>query len=272
MGQQIMFFKKNWIDLSKDATLTITDAVASNNGQSYVDYVRNRNNFSAWMTTDSTDAALTQIDIDMLDPKDISDIILVGHNLKNYTIQYHNGVTYVDFSTVINPTTDTASTTHYSFTQVSCTLIRIIINGTQVANADKRINQIILTEKIATGQLTGWPQIKKPTLSTNKKISKALSGKSSVIETVGFYSAQLTVDAWTIDNDLDIVEAIYNNREGVLMWICGGSETQFKTTRMGYRLEDIYLVRPTDDYSPEYINGQYQNGLKIKMQLQESLD
>jgi hypothetical protein len=272
MAQQIMFFKKNWIDLSKTATLTITDSVASNSGQSYVNFMRNRNNFSAWMTTGSTDAANTQIDIDMVDSKDVGDILIVKHNLKSYTIQYWNGSAYVDFSTTIAPTNDTASTSHYSFNQTSIQKIRIIITGTQVADSDKRITQLIVTEKIVSGQLTGWPQIKKPTLSTNKKISKSLSGKASVIETVGYFAAQLSVASYSLDADLQIVEQIYNNREGVLMWLCGGDQTQFKTIRQGYRLEDIYLVRPVDDYVPEYINGQYQAGIKFQMSLQESID
>lgn len=272
MPKQIIFFRKNWIDLSQAASLTVTDAIATNTGQSYVDFVRNRNNFSAWMTTGSTDAANTQIDIDMIDSKTISDILLVKHNFKSYTIKYYNGSSYVDFSTAINVSANALSTTYHTFTPVVIQKIRIIVTGTMTVDDDKRLCQLIITEKIASGQLVGWPQIKKPTLSTNKKISKAISGKISVIETVGFFSAQLTVDSWSIDEDLTIVEAIYNNRSGVLMWICGNDQGQFKTVRQGYRLEDIYLVRPIDDYVPEYNDGIYTNGLKIKMQLQESID
>lgn len=269
MSSQIKFFDKNRIDLQySDIQITVTDATAYNNGQDFVNRMRDRKNYTAWMTTDSNDAALTQLDINLGDQKAITDIIIVGHNLKNYTIQYRSGIApFDDFPTAIAPTNDTGSTSAYNFTQVQATDIRIIINGTQVADADKVIKQLIITKSL--GQFEGWPQIKKPKIDTNKKITKMLSGKSRIVEGLESFSCTLDVKAWRIQEDLDLVEQIYFKREGVLMWINANDPAQFFLDLKGYRQSDIFLVRPSDDYGMEFLSGVYVNAVKTSMSLVE---
>ena len=261
MASQIIFFKKNKIDLEAvDTSIIVTDSVASNNGQEFVQYMRNRNNFSAWMTTDSTDAALTQLDISLGDQKLISDIILVGHNLKNYTIQYRSGIgSFLNFSTTIAPTADDNSTTYYTFGAVQATDVRIIINGTQVADEDKTIKQLIITERL--GKFEGWPQVRSPEFGTNKKVTEMLSGKSRVVEMLENFRCTLDVRHWRKANDIALIEQIYFARSGVLMWINSNNPEQFFTEVRGYRKQDIFLVRPLDEYSPEFVSGIYSNGL-----------
>lgn len=272
MAQQIKFFNKNNIDLDNtDATITVTDATATDTGQSIVDLMRNRNNTSGWLTTGSNDAANTTLVFDMIDEKQVSDIMVVKHNLKAFTIKYWNGLSYVDFSTPINETTNTEETNYYSFTEVSTTRIQLVITGTQVVNEDKIIRQFIITNKLLTGQLTGWPLIRSPRHNTSKQISKMLSGKVNIVETTGAFSFSLEVRNWNIDADLNIIEEIYFGRKGVLISLSGGDDLQFSHRRIGYRKEDIYLVRAINDYSPEWVSGIYTNGLKIKMNLHEAI-
>lgn len=271
MSEQITFFKKNKIDLSSpNITITVTDAVATNTGQDFIDFVRNRKNTSAWLTTESTDAANTTLIISMDLGKDVDSIFLLNHNLKAYTIKYWNGSAYVDFSTPISETINTSITNNYNFTSVNTDKIQIIITGTQVADEDKKISQIIVTEKL--GQFASWPEIKKLTNSTNKKINRALSGKVHVVETVGAFSCSLSVKILSDDNDLSLIETIYNKNEGVLIWICGGDEAQFSSKRIGYRLQDIFLVRPTDEYDPTFYRGIYLSGIKTSITFQESIE
>jgi len=273
MAQQIRFFNKNKIDLSNDIpSITITDAVATDTGQDFVDFMRNRNNTSAWLTTGSTDAANTEVLIDMVDDREISEIIIIGHNLKAFTIQYWDGGAYVDFSTAISETINADSTTHFSFTKVSTSLIKIIITGTQVVDADKQIKQLVLTDLLASGQLDGWPIIKRPRHSTNKKTNTMLSGKANVIESVGGFSMDLNVRNWNIDQDIDIVEEIYLGKRGVLVWLGGGDENQFSRAHIGYRKEDLYLMRAVNDYTPEFSGGIYNNGLKQSIKMRESIN
>ncbi len=265
MSGQIIFFEKNKADFQ----YTWVNATASQ-GDDFAHRVLDRSNNTAWITTGSVDADNTTLTIDIGDQKFITDLILIKHNLKNFTVKYWNGTTYTNFSPAIAETTNTDTSNHYPVTQVETSRIQITIFGTQTADVDKYIHQVIMTSRI--GQLTGWPKIKKPVHSRNKKKSQMLSGKVNLQENVGFFSCELEVDSWSIDADLDIVEALYDSQDGFLVWLCGGDETQFKTLRKGYRLEDIYLMKCVDDYSPEYNQGIYQLGMKIQIQLAEVID
>lgn len=269
MASQIIFLEKNKIDIENvNSEITVTDAVAVGTGQTFTTMMTDRKNYTAWMTTGSTDAALTQLDVAMGDPFVISDIILLGHNLKNYTIQYKNGVSsYQDFSTVINPTADTKKHTAYNFSEVTATDIRIIINGCQAVDADKIIRQLIITKQI--GQLEGWPQIQAPKISNQKRKIKMLSGKIRIVEGLESFSCKLQVRAWRIQADIDILETIYFKRAGVLLWVNADDDDQFFLDLKGYRKDDIFLVRPIDDWSPELLTGVYINPIKVTMSLAE---
>lgn len=273
MANQIIFFRKSLMDLdNSNITITVTDTTATNNGQDYVSYMRNRKNDSAWLTTGSNDAANTTLVVDFADSVDMTDILLVGHNLGAYTIQYWTGVAYADFSTAIAETVNTESTNHHNFTSVASNRIKIIITGTQAADEDKYIKQLIVSRKIGNGQLEGWPLIKRPMISTSKKATKMLSGKVNLIESIDSFSATLSVKNWNVDNDLDIIEEIYFKHSGILMWPCGGDEAQFSTQRIGYRKEDIYLVRPTNEWTPELYKGIYSSGVKVDLKLAEAIN
>lgn len=271
MGSQIKFFNKNRLDLSNDdASIEVTDLTASNDGQEFVDFMRNRNNRSAWLTTGSNDAALTQIDVNLGIQYLVTDIMLLKHNLGAYTIQYWDGFSYVDFPTAINETTNTETSTNHEFTETWVQEFRIIIQGTIVADEDKKISQLIITDKLASGQLKGWPKIRKPTHNTNKRVSRMLSGKVNVVESIGGFSMDLTVSNWNIDVDLELIEEIYFGRRAVLVLLSGSDETQFSHVRVGYRNEDLYFMRAVNDYIPEWNTGIYVNGLNIKLSMAEA--
>jgi hypothetical protein len=129
------------------------------------------------------------------------------------------------------------------------------------------MSQLIATSKL--GQLTGWPIIGKPLISRNLIENKMLSGKSHILQNVGYYSASLSVANWSSDTDLSIVEAMYASSEGFLYWPCGGDEGQFRSRRQGYRMEDIFLVRCKNEFSPEWAKGLYQSGIKMQLDLVE---
>lgn len=271
MSGQIQFYEKSKLDLSNaSASITVTDAVATNTGESFVDYVRNRKNTSAWLTTGSTDVAGTTLDITLGGDFDIDTIILIGHNFKSYTIQYFDGATYSDFSTPISETTNAESSTRHTFTSVQANLIRLVINSTQTVDADKILKQLIVTESIGT--LQSWPEIKKPRHSTNKRKNQMLSGKINLVESVGSFSATLAIKSCRNSADLDIFETIWFRKEGVLMQLNGFDEAQFSSLRIGYRNEDLYLIKPINDYTPSFVDSVYQAGIALELQIQESIE
>lgn len=275
MGKQIRFFRKNIIDLQNpDAEITVTDPIAYNSGQDIVDFLRNRNNNSAWLTTGSSDAANTEMLVQFGVGRDVTDIILVKHNWKAFTIQYWDEIAFdwADFSTPINETNNSDETTNFQFDSVETNQIKIKIFGTQIPDDDKELFQLIVTSKIGSGSLEGWPVIKGATHDTNKRKTKMLSGKLHVIESIGSFGCDLDVTNWKSVKDIEVVEGIYFRREAVLVWLGGGDEEQFHVLARGYRKEDLYLMRPTDYYSPDYVKGIYSAGLKIKISLQEAIE
>lgn len=262
----IKIFDENYIDLlNTSVTITITDSVATNTGQSVANYMRNRSINSAWITTDSTDAANTQIDIDMGDEKDVEDILIVEHNLKSYVISYWNGASYTDLFTATN---DTETTSHITgFGTISTNKIRVIINGTKTTDDDKYISRLLITKEFGT--FNGYPQIKDPTHTTNKTKTTLLSGVSSIVESTGSFKVKLSFDNFTNVEDLQLIEGIYRLRRGLNYWLCGGNEDQFRAALAGYRRSDIYLMRPEDDYSPEWYKSIYSGPIKLQMSLIE---
>ena len=266
----IMFFRKNKIDLSQsNVSITVTDSVATNTGQSFTDLLRNRSNNNGWSTTGSTDAASTTLVVDMTDSLPIDNILLVSHNLKAYTIKYWNGSAWTNFSTTIAETTNSATTTRHTFTSVSTSQIQIIITGTMVANADKRLAQLILTETLGT--FTVEPVVSRPRVSRNRKVSTSLSGRKKVFKSVDAFSCNLKHDTVKLDADCDIIELLFNLYNPFLIWLCGGTITQFNYERQGYRLQDIFYVDIINDYEPEWINGNYNAKIKLDMDLAEAL-
>lgn len=263
---QIIFFNKSVCDYSnQNVSVSITDAIASNTGETFAHYMFNRNNNSAWMTTDSTDAANTTMEIDFGRECDVTNLILALTNLKSFTIQYDDSG-WTDFSPAINETTNTETTKRFSFTKASVQKIKIIITGTMIVDADKIIRQLIIAD--IAGQLNAYPLILKPTHSTNKKNVKMLSGKYTVIESVGAFSTTLDVKVLTDSDDLELIENLYASRNSFLLWMCGGDESQFRNLLRGYRKEDFYLIRPSDEYRNEFYRN-YQTGIKFKMKLNE---
>jgi hypothetical protein len=259
-SSQIKFWKKSYCDFE----IASVSATASQ-GADYASFVLNRSNNSAWITTGSVDADNTTLTIDMGTPRTIDSIILLVHNFKAYTVKYYNGVTYVAFSTPIAETTNTQVSTFHTVTPTMTRYLQLQITGTMTVDDDKSLCQFIATEAI--GQFAGWPVISSHNVSRLKNTGKMLSGKSNIQENVGFFSCNLSVECWTSDADLTLVEALYDSNEGFLVSLCGGVETQFKTIRKGYRLEDVFLMKPSNELSMDYLNGIYGTGVKVQVAL-----
>lgn len=268
MSEQILFCRKNHIDLDRvNSTITITDAIATNTGQDSVDFLRNRNNISGWLTTDSTDAANTVILSSFGgDFEDVDYISLIRHNFKDYLVEWQDS--FDVWATYVNVASNTKSTNvHQLTTPVNAKAIRITVTAMQTLDEDKEMRQLIITEK--KFKLVGWPVIKKPVHSRNRKNNKMLSGKINVVDTQGAFSVDLSIKLTGDDNDLSIHEDLYDQIEGLLLLLSGGDEDQFQTKRRGYRNEDIVLVKTINEYTNPYYKGQYISGIKVLIKLAE---
>lgn len=259
---QIAFFKINAADYTDPDVI-----VTASQGSTYAPFVQRRSNTIGWMTTGSVDADNTTLTCNFVNQKTISEILLVGHNFKAYTLKYWNGSAYVDFATPISVTGSTDSTTRHSVSSVQTTALQLTVTGTQVANSEKKLNQFIATTLI--GKLNGWPVIKKPEFNLNKIVNTMLSGKTNLGINVGAFNCQLSVSNWSDATDLTTVETLYGSSSGFLVWLSGGNTSQFRSVRQGYRLQDLFLMRCSDNYTPEFVAGLYQSGLVINITLVE---
>ncbi len=267
MSQQIRFFNKNFFDYAEDnTTITATDDVATNEGQAFVNLMRDRRNTTGWKTSGSSDAANCSLLFEFGDPKQCDTLVITNTNLKSYVLETFNGTTWSTLSTVTDNEKDTI---FLQFTELYIYKLRITINSTIVTDADKYISQVILTSKIGPGQFETWPQIKRPEHDTNKKVSQMLSGKMSVNEGVGGFNCRLEIRYLKSEADLDLIEQLYYHKAGFLVYLSGGDESQFSSRRKGYRNIDLYLMRFTDNYRPEWVKSIYVNGMKLKMMLKE---
>src|SRR6267378_555364 len=149
MSSQIIFFNKSISDF-QNANVS----ASASQGNTYANYPLQRDPDIAWITSGSVDSDNTTWTVDITDQRPVTNILLIDHNFKSYTIKYWNGSAYVDFPTAINVSGNTKGTNAHSFASVNTSKIQITITGTQVANSDKFMHQFIATTKI--GQLIGW--------------------------------------------------------------------------------------------------------------------
>lgn len=267
----IKIFEKNKIDLDQTGiTITASDlTVGADAGQSFVTYLRNRKNDSGWGTGGSTDAGNTTLIVESSDEMSISDILLVGHNFKAYSIQYWNGSAYVNFSTSISVSNNTATTTYHTFTEVQTLRVRIVITGTMTADEDKLLSQLILTRQL--GEFTTEPYIKKPKQEKGRKVRKMLSGRSNVTRTIGSFSVTLDFPPMKDATDFALLLRMFESYEGFLVWLSGGSTANFFSANIpGFRLSDIYLCTCANDLDTEFNGGFFAHGQKVEVQLVES--
>lgn len=264
-----IILEKNKIDLDQpNVTLSVTDGVASDPGDTFLDLLRNRKNTNGWGTGGSSDAGLTTIEIDTGDEIDVTDVFFVRHNMKSYMFKYWNGSAWTAFSSAIAPTTNTETTTHHNFTEVTASRFQLVISGTMTPDQDKLMSQIILTKRI--GQFTAQPMIGKPRHERGRKVRKMLSGRANITRSTGSFSCSLRFPPNKTAADHAIIERMFDSFNGFLVWLNAGDDSQFFTDVQGFRKEDIYLMACANDLEPEWVDGRFSSGQAIEISLVES--
>lgn len=265
MAQGPMFFSRSVMDISYGTALSIAvvDAVATDTGQDFADLVRNRNNRSGWATTGSTDAAGTTFTVTWVEDTEFDTLLLVMMNFKSFTIKYWDGAAYQHFSTPISETTNMVRTKKYSFTKVTTTKIQITINGTMSVNDDKFMRQLLACNYY--GQFVTGFKLDNVVLSQVRKVTTVLSGKAKITRNIGAFQCTFQKNNVSNGDDLKLIEDLYSVVDGFTIWLCGGDESQFRSLRAGYRLEDLFLCDFKTEYNPDWSQGFYMNGIDIKI-------
>lgn len=268
MGPLIL--EKNKIDFdTPNVSIVAADLdVAADPGNEFVNLLRNRRNDSGWGTAGSVDSGLTTLDIDTIDEYELTDIFFIGMNFKAYTMQYWNGFSFADFSTPIDEFNNTLNTRHHEFEPVSASKFKITIQGTMIPNVDKLMAQLVMTRR--KGRFNGQPFIKQPKTAKGRKTRKMLSGRSNVTRSLGAFSCNLEFKPTKDVADHALIESMFNSFTGFLVWLRGAIDESFFTQVEGFRAQDLYLMTCANELDTEWVNGMFNSGQRVSIQLVES--
>ena len=169
------------LSLFSDGNMTVTVSTGAGSESRAFD----RNRVTYWRSVDSDDTTTETITIAFAEAVTFDRILMLDHNWKGFNVQYDvsgvwthfTGVTGLDGALAnVTETAFSDDTAYYEVTQVTTTGVRFQVTTTQVADADKYINQIILTKE--KGTLQGYPDISGIEFSRNERTKKMLSGRS----------------------------------------------------------------------------------------------
>lgn len=256
----IRFFRMSFADINRAAvTLTL-----SNNDAEKLSLI-NRDPLFTWQSIGSSDSSPVTLTVDFGTARTIDTLILTLNNLKNFQLEYLNGSSV--WTQIFAETANTAETYYRKFTPVSTQQVRLTMNTTRTADAQKTVQDFIITQEI--GQLVGYPPISFQNNTGNTLKKKMLNGKDKLVLS-GFlrvFKLNFTDHVGTADRDL--FNTLASLTEAFLLWPCGGDATQFAHGDIGYRLQDIYLVAVDNGYTHQFTQNLYRSGFSAPLTLSE---
>lgn len=270
----VKFFQRNFALLKDGASAT-----ASSNSEG-VKYILSPVRWAKWFSVGSSDATEETITITFSGSKTIDRLFLLGINLKEFDVKYFNGLSYVDFSNVvgingvekstINEVDFSFDSAYYEFDQVTTSQVQIKARKTQSPNEEKMITTFLATKEIGT--LQGFPKVSS-SLSNNEKKSKALSQRAVIQKTYETVSIKLGFKTHPFQNDLDIMEELFESIESYLIWPCGGrtGSDYFRIEQKAWRLDDVYQVQNQGKFKSDYEKNIYTNGFNKSVTFEESI-
>lgn len=264
------------IKFLKQSKILDASATASVSGDASVSALLDSNRETFYRSISSNDTITEIIEITFSESKTIDRLFLKDFNGKEFNVKYDLSSVWTDFSNVIDVegSQATISETVYSndtyyaeFDSVVTDKIKIEITKTQVVNAEKFINQVIVTEELST--LVGFPEIKSIKASRSLRRKKTISGKFSIQKSLETFAVKLTFKDYPSSDvynvDIDAAMELHDSEDPFLVWLCGGrfGSKYFKYTIRGFRLKDIFQVQLSNDYSLSYTQNIYINQVNI---------
>ena len=219
------------------------------------------NKYVRWDSVGSDDTTTETITI-VFDSVTISRIVITEHNLKDFSVTYGAGAS--SFSNVVGidgavsgivEAAFAENTAYYEFDAVTTTQINILATKTQSIDVQKFITAFVTTNEIGT--FTGYPDAK-PYIDSNERRSEVLTGKYITQKKFDTIKCQLSLQH-TEQNDIDIIESMYDSPEPFLVWLCGGryGSAYFSVSIKNWRLQDLYQVQSYGAIKTTWRNNSY---------------
>jgi len=270
----ISFFKdsKAYFKNGVAATASSNDGIIKN--------VLANNLFIGWFSDGSDDTTTEIITITIPSKVDLDRLFMIGHNWKEFTVKYHDGISFVDFTTVIGlkgalgggitETIFDIDTAYYEFDSVNTDQIQITITKTQVANEEKFLDRFFATEELGT--FVGYP-LAVPKYMNNEVAQKVLSSKFNVQKGLPTEEINISMKSHPVQDDFNLIETLFDKREPFFVWLCGGrfGEPFFCVDIKGFDLKDLFLMQTKGKFTVKYFKNVYINGVDAKVKLVSSI-
>ena len=158
MATEPVILSANWISTAPASIVSVSS------GASSIALIVDRDKNSQWSSSGAnSDATTVTMQINFNATKTFDSFILINHNLKSYTVDYWNGSQWLAFITATADASQSLplNASKYgnlpgalaTFSPVTTTMIILTITGTQTANQEKAIGEMIAaTVTINPGQ------------------------------------------------------------------------------------------------------------------------
>lgn len=268
------FFTKNYALYKDGATITATSNTSGANA------VIDVNKYTQWTSVGSTDAITETLLITLKTAQVINRLFLIGMNFKQFSVKYWNGSTYADFTSVIGINAEVKSgiqestyaktSAYYEFDSVTTNIIQVSVLKTQVVNVQKFLTTFIVTKEIGT--FKGFPRASID-VDRNEAKAETLSSKFIVQKGAETTTVGLNFKSHPYQNDLDILDYLFNSEEPFLVYPCGGrdGETYFKVNQKGWRIGDVVNMQMVGKMPSDFEKGVYILGFNKTIKMEEHI-
>lgn len=268
-----------FFDTSK-CLATVGGSALTGSSPSAAQYIIDRNPYTVWRSVGSNDSTSELITI-TFPSTTFSRIFLIGHNFKQFTVKYGPSGYSTDFANVtgldatglsgISETAFADNVAYYEFNAVTTTGIRITPTKTQVADQDKYISQVIITNELGT--LTGFPVIDAVRASRNLRVQEMLSGRKNIVKSIEALSFHMALDPYpaSYSSDLNLLLSLHDREDPFLSWLCGGrrSTSQFGYKIRGFRLQDVIPCQISEVVEQSYLKNMYVGPVQMGFNFEE---
>jgi len=158
------------------------------------------------------DLTSTTITIELGETLTVSNVILLNHNLKDFSCTYDTAGTA--FNPPISETTNSQTSNYYSVATVATTRINLIANKTNPANQEKKIGEFIISKLLYDFTSDRLPPAKayKPDIFRKQVVHKMSDGGITLYNISEKFKAQFGFTFLPISS-ATILKSIYNSKE-----------------------------------------------------------
>lgn len=243
-------------------------------------YILDLNRYTQWISIASNDLTNEELIIVLPSSKTIDRLFLLDMNFKEFEVMYWTGSAWASFTNVIGlngvsyanagSTNYALTSAYFEFTQVTTSQIKISCLKTQVANAQKYLTTFLVSKELGT--FRGFPRVD-PKVMRNEEKVKSLSGKYLVQKGYETYQIKIGLKSHPYQDDIDIVENLFNMEESFLVYPCGGryGANYFKINQKGFKVDDVFNMQLVGSMDSDFEKGVYTLGVSKSLTLEEHI-